>query len=1751
MLRRLSTHLKLTLLALALVTVPGALVVAGQSQWAHRRLQELLARQLAQTVKREVYVGPVSGNVLRGLTIEGLAIAERQRLSDGAVLSAERLRLSYDLISVLRGHLAPAASVRTVELVRPRAHVVRERGGRFNLQRLLVPVHRPPEQRFRGTVVVQDAAIFYEDYSPYVKLPPLRLHLAGITGTTDAHAVTRLVSRGHARVTDGRAGAVSGQVILDTNSPFVDVAGSVTGVDAAWAMAVFGLAHGYTVRGGRADLHGAVYRVATATRPKIDYSATVNLHGVTATAPRLPGAVRLEGTTWAGRSGLDLRAMALSFAGSRYALAGQVSDLRTPVLNLSLASDQVHLAPLTSLPQLAPLRSAAVSSAPVAVRVTAVGPATNPDLRVRVGTRQPLSFRLSPLGTVRAGNLQVAADIVSAATAPAVRGTLKGRQLALPAYRTGAAQWPRTVSLAATKPFTLSFQSCGGTPAAQGEVQIPSLRADNLRLTNVRGRLALTGELLRLQDLRAGVLGGELLADGLLQLRGPAAALRLRGSLRGAQLARLKELPVQPPGGLRGSANLGFQALVSGQRVTARANLAGTEVQVGEAAARSITGTLAVEHDAEWSGAGRLAATGLTSQYGEADRAQALVRWREAALHLDSGFVTSPLGLAWARGEVDLRGKTLDLQVDGAELALGALSRFERLKDARGVAYASGTVSGSFSRPAFAGRLIAFQPAWGEYGLDAATAQVRVEGDTLRATELLASRGSATLSGEGSVGNLGRPPEQMPLQARLQGQGVRLAEAARIARKDWPVDGLGEFEATVSGTLGRPRGSGEIRVANAHYQNLPVARASLPFVVDRQRLTFSDIAGLVLDAPFSGRLALDLAEPAEVEGQLEVGQVRLEGLAPFWKPGIALGGTATLSHLRVWGPANNLQGSARLSAPELNLGGEIVRNVDANVTLGKGLVQLQETTLAAAGGELTLKAGYDYAVRPHTVAAQIGLHGTRVPGLLYLAVPLTQAFGAAAADRQAETRRALRSYALRLGGTLNGTVNLSGPIGSPTAVADVAGEGLVLDGRAVPDLTGKGTVSAEGVRGMSLAASQGEALITAEGDLAFDGPIKATVEGSGINLGLLRPWVPLELPYGGRLDFTVVATGQTRHPDLMASVDVTNPTFAGVGFDVLTVPLATVREGQITVDTLVIKRGQQEMVVDGRLPFSWSLPVKHGETAEVRPGLDPNGQIVLGGHIDRTDLAFFLPLIDEYLGNRRPGTVSGAEGFRWASVEAAGKVDSSLEVRGTPAEPVVRGYLRLEDGTLQPKAWPRPLTEVQADVALTGSGGDNRVQVNTLTAKYDKLRVDCDGTITVTSPTRKEFWRNRFDVLAQVSAPAQELAGGLQLADVGGGLSLRTNAAGEQVVRAEDLHAKVGEARATLSGQAQLANFALADLAENAFDLTLEVKPGRVTYASLLDATVGGRLQVVTPPGRSRAVIRGNCELSGGALGTTSTAAGGHDAFAASSRLPRPDLDVQVAIGQGLRFRSASLTAALEPNTQALVLRGTPQAPEVRGSVVARGGSTSVQTATLRLTYFRADYNVRPVPGDRRDPPELRAVATVSGQAATTVSRPGDRPIEITVDISGSMPENVQIQTSSNPALTETQIYALLGGVPFAHLPGVSRDPNMTQMVSDQFLATLANAFRARVFQPLEEQLKRALGLSELGITFAFDQPVSVQVGKYLLQNLLVSYERPLGADTDRYDLRVSYELPGGLRITYHEDERNDQRLEVGHSFSF
>jgi len=89
------------------------------------------------------------------------------------------------------------------------------------------------------------------------------------------------------------------------------------------------------------------------------------------------------------------------------------------------------------------------------------------------------------------------------------------------------------------------------------------------------------------------------------------------------------------------------------------------------------------------------------------------------------------------------------------------------------------------------------------------------------------------------------------------------------------------------------------------------------------------------------------------------------------------------------------------------------------------------------------------------------------------------------------------------------------------------------------------------------------------------------------------------------------------------------------------------------------------------------------------------------------------------------------------------------------------------------------------------------------------------------------------------------------------------------------------------------------------------------------------------------------------------------------------------------------------------------------------------------------------------------------------------------------------------------------------------------------------------VLQPLEQELTEALGLEEFEVIVGLDEAVEVRVGKYLLENLLVSYHRTAGGPEDEFDLRLSYNVKERYQVTYQTDERARQQVNLEYRWQF
>jgi autotransporter translocation and assembly factor TamB len=71
-------------------------------------------------------------------------------------------------------------------------------------------------------------------------------------------------------------------------------------------------------------------------------------------------------------------------------------------------------------------------------------------------------------------------------------------------------------------------------------------------------------------------------------------------------------------------------------------------------------------------------------------------------------------------------------------------------------------------------------------------------------------------------------------------------------------------------------------------------------------------------------------------------------------------------------------------------------------------------------------------------------------------------------------------------------------------------------------------------------------------------------------------------------------------------------------------------------------------------------------------------------------------------------------------------------------------------------------------------------------------------------------------------------------------------------------------------------------------------------------------------------------------------------------------------------------------------------------------------------------------------------------------------------------------------------------------------------------------------------------------VSFAFDQPVDVRIGSYLVEDLLITYETGVYGGVDSDDkLKVSYRVERRFELTYETTERDGNRFLVEYVHQF
>jgi translocation and assembly module TamB len=146
------------LLVIGLVVFATGLVVTRTS-YGQDQLRRLIQSQLTTAVRGKVYVGPMSGGFLTGVTIDSLAIRDAD--NDSLFISTGRITVNYDPRDLIDKRLW----LRNVEVEHPKIFVRQHASGRWNFKEIFrsydkkSSVPKAPGRNFGDYVVIDSARV--------------------------------------------------------------------------------------------------------------------------------------------------------------------------------------------------------------------------------------------------------------------------------------------------------------------------------------------------------------------------------------------------------------------------------------------------------------------------------------------------------------------------------------------------------------------------------------------------------------------------------------------------------------------------------------------------------------------------------------------------------------------------------------------------------------------------------------------------------------------------------------------------------------------------------------------------------------------------------------------------------------------------------------------------------------------------------------------------------------------------------------------------------------------------------------------------------------------------------------------------------------------------------------------------------------------------------------------------------------------------------------------------------------------------------------------------------------------------------------------------------------------------------------------------------------------------------------------------------------------------------------------------------
>ena len=113
-----------------------ALIISGYfiltSSFAMEKIRLVTESTIQDMLKREVAIGEITGNVFRGINVDGVSVAKNDKLNEGKLVEVQAIQVKYSLLGLIRFKFV----IDDLQIIQPRIYVEMDKNGKLNLPEL-------------------------------------------------------------------------------------------------------------------------------------------------------------------------------------------------------------------------------------------------------------------------------------------------------------------------------------------------------------------------------------------------------------------------------------------------------------------------------------------------------------------------------------------------------------------------------------------------------------------------------------------------------------------------------------------------------------------------------------------------------------------------------------------------------------------------------------------------------------------------------------------------------------------------------------------------------------------------------------------------------------------------------------------------------------------------------------------------------------------------------------------------------------------------------------------------------------------------------------------------------------------------------------------------------------------------------------------------------------------------------------------------------------------------------------------------------------------------------------------------------------------------------------------------------------------------------------------------------------------------------------------------------------------------------